>query len=330
MNQKRISLKSTIPVELAGSRLDRVLAKLFPYHSRSQLQNWIRANCVKVDGVLKTRIRDKAQKNQLVEVEAHLDPIEHWIPQPIPIEVIYEDEAFLVINKPAGLVVHPGAGVRDQTLINALLYYDANLVMVPRAGIIHRLDKNTSGLLLIARTLTSYHILIKAMKAHQIVREYEAIVKGVLIAGRTIEFPVGRHPVHRTRMSVLKSSRHRLAAVTHFRVIKRYRAYTHVHLQLETGRTHQIRVHMAYIHHPIAGDPVYGNHIGISPHLSDSLQEALKTLNRQALHATTLKFFYPTERKNPMIFHAPLPADIAHLIECLKNDYNSSSLAISS
>lgn len=328
MDQKIISLKSTIPVELAGSRLDRVLAKLFPYHSRSQLQNWIRANCVKVDGVLKTRIRDKAQKNQLVEVEAYLDPIEHWIPQPIPIEVIHEDEDFLVINKPAGLAVHPGAGVRDQTLINALLHYDSNLVMVPRAGIIHRLDKNTSGLLLIARTLTSYHTLIKIMKAHQIVREYEAIVKGVLIAGRTIEFPVGRHPVYRTRMSVLKSSRRCLAAITHFRVIKRYRAYTHIHLQLETGRTHQIRVHMAYIHHPIAGDPVYGSHIGISPHSSDSLQEALKALNRQALHATTLKFSYPTERKNLMIFHAPLPTDITHLIACLKNDYDS-LLAIS-
>ena len=323
MNQKRIVLKSTIPVELAGSRLDRVLARLFPYHSRSQLQNWIRANCVKVDGVLKTRIRDKAQKNQLVEIEAYLDPVEHWIPQSIPIEVIHENEAFLVINKPAGLTVHPGAGIRDQTLINALLHYDSNLVVVPRAGIIHRLDKNTSGLLLIARTLTSYHTLIKTMKAHQIIREYEAIVKGVLIAGRTIKFPVGRHPVHRTRMSVLKSSR-RLAAITHFRVIKRYRAYTHVHLQLETGRTHQIRVHMAYIHHPIAGDPVYGNHIGISPHSSDSLQKALKALNRQALHATTLKFSYPTEGgQKLMLFHAPLPTDITHLIECLENDYNS-------
>ena len=323
MNQKKIELKSTVPMELTGFRLDQALAKLFPEYSRSQLQNWIRSNCVKVDGSLKTRIRDKVQKNQLIEIEAYLKPTEHWIPQSIPIEVIHEDEAFLIINKPAGLAVHPGAGVRDQTLINALLHYDSNLEVVPRAGIIHRLDKNTSGLLLIARTLASYHTLIKTMKAHQIVREYEAIVKGVVISGRTIEFPVGRHPVHRTRMAVLKSGR-RLAAVTHFRVIKRYRAHTHVHLQLETGRTHQIRVHMAYIHHPIAGDPVYGSHIGIAPHSSDSLQETLKALNRQALHAVTLKFSHPTEEKKLMLFHAPLPADITDLIKCLEDDYNLS------
>ncbi|AZV75957.1 23S rRNA pseudouridine(1911/1915/1917) synthase RluD [Coxiella burnetii] len=318
MCASRIELKKIIPPELAGARLDQVLAKLFPDYSRSQLQNWIRGGHVKVDGIQKTKAREKVRENQFIEIEAQLEPNERWVPQPIPLDVIYEDETLLVINKPVGLIVHPGAGVRDQTLINALLHYDPSLSVVPRAGIIHRLDKDTSGLLLIARTLASHHALIKAMKARQIVREYEAIVKGVLISGRTIEAPVGRHPIHRTRMAVVEFGR---PAITHFRIIKRYRAHTHIRVQLETGRTHQIRVHMAHIHHPLAGDPVYGSHVGIPVHLSDPLQTALKTLKRQALHAATLQFSHPFDQR-PMACHAPLPADMAHLLECLEDDYS--------
>ena len=316
MCASRIELKKTTPPEFAGARLDQVLAKLFPDCSRSQLQNWIRGGNVKVDGIQKTKPRKKVRENQLIEVEADLEPNERWVPQPMPLDLIYEDETLLVINKPIGLIVHPGAGVRDQTLINALLNYDPNLSVVPRAGIIHRLDKDTSGLLLIARTLASHHALIKAMKAHQIVREYEAIVKGVLISGRTIKAPVGRHPIHRTRMAVLESGR---SAITHFRIIKRYRTHTYIRVQLETGRTHQIRVHMAHIHHPLAGDPVYGSHVGIPVHLSDPLQTALKTLKRQALHAATLQFSHPADQR-PMTYRAPLPADIANLLECLEDD----------
>ncbi|MBW5802583.1 23S rRNA pseudouridine(1911/1915/1917) synthase RluD [Coxiella endosymbiont of Ornithodoros amblus] len=318
MCASRIKLKKPIPPELAGARLDQVLVKLFPDYSRSQLQNWIRGGHVKVDGIQKMKAREKVKGNQLIEVEAHLEPNEHWVPQPIPLDVIYEDEALLVINKPIGLIVHPCANVRDQTLINALLHYDPSLSMVPRAGIIHRLDKDTSGLLLIARTLASHHALIKAMKARQIVREYVAIIKGVLISGRTIEAPVGRHPIHRARMAVVESGR---PAITHFRIIKRYRAHTYIRVQLETGRTHQIRVHMAHIHHPLASDPVYGNQIGIPVYLSDLLQTALKTLKGQALHAATLQFSHPADQR-PMTCHAPLPPDIAHLLECLEDDYS--------
>ena len=314
--QKKIKLNSTVPAKLTGLRLDRVLAALFPDYSRSQLQNWIRAGHVTIDGIQKTKVREKMMENQLVKIETYLESKECYVPQQIPLNIIYEDEALLIINKPAGLIVHPGAGVRDQTLINALLHYEFHLATLPRAGIIHRLDKDTSGLLMIARNLLSHHALIKAMKSRQIIRKYEAIVKGVLISGRTIEAPLDRHPIHRMRMAVVKSGR---SAVTHFRIIKRYRAHTHIRIQLETGRTHQIRVHMAQIHHSLAGDPVYGKHVNIPLYLSNSLKAALKALNRQALHAATLQFTHPTDQRL-ITCQAPLPADITYLKKCLEDD----------
>lgn len=316
MDQQKIVLKSFVPTDLVGARLDQTLAKLFPDYSRSQLQHWIRAGNVTVDGKQKMQIREKVRANQVIEIVAQLEPTERWIPQSIPLDVLYEDEALLVVNKPAGLVVHPGAGVPDKTLVNALLHYDPNLAVIPRAGIIHRLDKDTSGLLVIARTLTAHHALIKAMKARQITREYEAIVKGVLISGKTIDAPIGRHPIHRTRMAVMESGRQ---AVTHFRVIKRYRAHTHVRVQLETGRTHQIRVHMMHIHHPLVGDPVYGSHIGIPAYLSESLKATLKAFHRQALHAVTLQLSHPSSHRR-MEWQAPLPKDMANLIKSLEED----------
>lgn len=258
-------------------------------------------------------------ENQLVKIETDLEIEERYISQKIPLNIIYEDEALLVVNKPAGLVVHPGAGIQDKTLVHALLHYTFSLITIPRAGIIHRLDKDTSGLLIIARNLASYRALIKAMKSRQIIREYEAIVKGVLISGRTINAPLGRHPAYRMRMAVVKSGR---PAITHFRIIKRYRAHTHIKVRLETGRTHQIRVHMAHIHHPLAGDPVYGKHINIPLYLSDTLKTALKTLNRQALHAITLQFPHPTNHQLT-ICQAPLPTDMYHLKKCLEDDITS-------
>ena len=318
---KKIVLKNTIPAELNGVRLDQALAKLFPNYSRSQLQNWIRAGHVTSNNQQKTLSREKVQTNQVIEIITQLEPTERWVPQSIPLNVIYEDEAILVINKPAGLVVHPGAGVPNRTLVNALLHYDPYLEIIPRAGIIHRLDKDTCGLLIIARTLLAHHNLIKAMKKKAITREYEAIVKGILISGKTIEAPIGRHPAHRTRMAIipLGADSGGRPAKTHFRIIHRYRAHTHICLRLETGRTHQIRVHMAHIHHPLVGDPVYGTHIGIPNNLSPTLKAALSVSYRQMLHASTLHFIHPTTQQ-PMKWYAPLPKDMIHLIQCLKED----------
>lgn len=319
MGLQKIFLKNTIPIELNGVRLDQALAKLFPDYSRSQLQNWIRAGYVTLNNQQKISVREKVHTNQIIEIIAKPEPAEHFFPQSIPLNIIYEDEAILVINKPAGLVVHPGAGVPNQTLFNALLHYDPSLAIIPRAGIIHRLDKDTCGLLIIARTLPAHHNLSRAMKTQEINREYEAIVKGILISGRTIEAPIGRHPAHRTRMAIISSEEGGRHAKTHFRIIHRYRAHTHIRLRLETGRTHQIRVHMAHIHHPLVGDPVYGAHIGIPNYLSTTLKSALIAFRRQMLHASILRFIHPITQQ-PMEWHAPLPGDMIHLIQCLNED----------
>ena len=316
MNSQKITLSSIITFELSGSRLDQALAKLFPDYSRSQLQNWIRAGHVFVDDKPQTTIRSKVLAGQAISIMATLQPTERWVAQDIPLEVCYEDNALIVINKPAGLVVHPGAGVPDHTLINALLHYDANLATIPRAGIIHRLDKETSGLLVIARTLPAHHTLVKQMKQRAIEREYEAIVKGVLISGATINAPIGRHPVQRTRMTVIASGRE---AITHYRIIKRYRAHTHIRIRLETGRTHQIRVHMNHIHHPLVGDPSYGQQIGIPNQVSAPLKKSLQQFKRQALHAATLRLQHPTTQRM-LEWHAPLPADMDNLIKKLQAD----------
>lgn len=316
MNPQKISLKGIVPTELAGVRLDQALAKLFPDYSRSQLQNWIQAGHVRVDGTQKMLTRKKVQVDQLIEITAYLAPSERWIAQALPLNILYKDEALLIINKPAGLVVHPGAGILNHTLINALLHYDPQLAILPRAGIIHRLDKNTSGLLVIARNLISHHALTKAMKTRKISREYEAIVKGIPISGRTISAPIGRHSIHRTRMAVLDNGEE---AITHFRILQRYRAHTHIRIRLETGRTHQIRVHMAHIHHPLVGDPVYGSHIGVPAFLSNSLKATLKAFHRQALHATTLQLSHPLTQQT-MEWHAPLPKDMLDLLKSLAQD----------
>lgn len=319
MDSTRISLKNIIPTALAGVRLDQALAKLFPDYSRSQLQNWIRTGHVRVDGDKKILTREKTRVNQLIEINAHLKSNEQWVAQALPLNIIYEDEALLIINKPPRLAIHPGAGIPDRTLINAILYHDPQLATLPRSGIVHRLDKDTSGLLVVARNLTSYYTLTNLMKVRKITREYEAFIKGVLISGQTISTAIGRHPVHRTRMAIVKNGRE---AITHFRILQRYRAHTHIRIRLETGRTHQIRLHMAHIHHPIVGDPVYGNHIGIPTFLSDSLKAILKVLHRQALHAATLKLSHPLTQQT-MEWHAPLPKDMLDLLKSLMKDNNS-------
>ena len=238
------------------------------------------------------------------------------LPQAIPLHIVYEDEHLLVINKPAGLVVHPAAGNHDGTMLNALLHYAPELVHVPRAGIVHRIDKETSGLLVVARTLTAQTDLVQQLQERSIEREYEAVAMGVMTSGGSVDAPIGRHAVDRKRMAVTRSGK---PAVSHYRVAERFRIHTHIKVHLETGRTHQIRVHMAYIHHPLLGDPVYGGRLRIPPGSSESLMTTLRTFKRQALHAARLALQHP-ESGEPMEWHAPLPDDMTTLIKALHDD----------
>jgi len=315
MNNNKIQLDGTIIPELTGLRLDQALAKLFPQYSRALLKSWICDGCVTINNQVCTKPREKVIVDQKIKIEATLKVNEHWAAQSLPLNIIYEDEALLIINKPAGMVVHPGAGVPDNTLANALLGHAPELATVPRSGIIHRLDKNTSGLLVIARNLESHHALVKQMKERSIRREYEAIVNGIMIAGGTVEADMGRHPIHRTKMAVVSEGRQ---AITHYRVLERFRAHTHIRVRLETGRTHQIRVHMAHIRYPIVGDPTYGK-TSIPSKLSEPLIQSLLEFKRQALHAAELSLTHPMTEER-LTWQAPLPEDISNLLKLLRGD----------
>jgi 23S rRNA pseudouridine1911/1915/1917 synthase len=237
-------------------------------------------------------------------------------PEALPLAIVYEDAAILVVNKPAGLVVHPGAGNRAGTLQNALLHHAPELVQLPRAGLVHRLDKQTSGLLVVARTLEAHTRLVAALQAREFAREYAAVVSGVMTGGGTVDAPLGRHATDRLRMSVREGGRE---AVTHYRVLKRFRAHTHISVQLETGRTHQIRVHMAHIRYPLVGDPVYGRRVALPPAASPLLKQTLQDFHRQALHARRLGLKHPLSGES-MHWEAPLPQDMQDLLAALADD----------
>ncbi|MCG8427321.1 MAG: 23S rRNA pseudouridine(1911/1915/1917) synthase RluD, partial [Chromatiales bacterium] len=269
---------------MAGKRLDQVLPLLFPDFSRSRLQQWIKEGLVTVDGQCH-RPRDKVVGGERVTLEVVLEEQVECKPQPLDLAIIHEDDQILVINKPAGLVVHPAAGNPDGTLQNGLLHHEPNLIQLPRAGIVHRLDKETSGLLVVAKTPGAHKSLIEQLQAREIKREYRAVVTGVMTAGGMVDEPIGRHPSQRTKMAVVRSGK---PAVTHYRVIERYRSHTYLKVFLETGRTHQIRVHMAHIHYPMVGDPVYGGRLKMPQGASDALREQLQLFRRQALHARRL------------------------------------------
>lgn len=308
-------LAAQVPDELAGLRFDRVLAELFPDYSRARLQLWMRDGRVSVDG-RQPRPRDKARGGERVEVLARVEPDTAWRAEARALDIVYQDRDLLVINKPAGLVVHPAAGNRAGTLLNALLHHAPELALLPRAGIVHRLDKDTSGLLVVARTLEAHTRLVAALQARAVEREYEAIVCGVMTAGGRIEAPIGRHPTQRTRMAVREQGR---AAVSHYRVLERFRAHTRVQVRLESGRTHQIRVHMAHIHHPLVGDPTYGGRLRLPPGCSPGLAEALRGFRRQALHARRLALAHPASGE-AMAWTAPLPPDMETLLATLRED----------
>ena len=303
---------------MAGQRLDQALAQLFSQYSRSRLQQWLRQGCVRVDG-RQPRARDKVLGGEQIEIEAVLEAQGEWQAQPIELDIVYEDGAVIVLNKPAGLVVHPAAGNPEGTMLNALLHHDPELASVPRAGIVHRLDKDTSGLLVVARTLEAQKQLVEQLQARQFLREYLAVVNGVLTAGGTVEAPIGRHPVQRKRMAVVENGK---PAVTHYRIEQRYRGHTLVRVTLETGRTHQIRVHMAHIHHPLVGDPVYGGRPRLPKGAGDELVAALRGFKRQALHASKLGFKHPI-RGETVSWEQPLPEDMAKLIAVLEQDHEA-------
>lgn len=312
---RRIELQARVPADSAGQRLDQVLAELFPDYSRSRLQQWIRDGGVRVDGQTR-KPKDRMLGGEQVTVEAELEEDTRCEPQAIALRIVHEDDDLLVIDKPAGLVVHPAAGNRDGTLQNALLYHDPALATVPRAGIVHRLDKDTSGLLVVARNLTAHQALVAQLQARSVSREYLAIVWGLLVAGGTVDAPIGRHATDRKRMAVTSFGK---PAVTHYRIEARYRAHTLVRVNLETGRTHQIRVHMAHIRHPLLGDPVYGGRPRPPAGMSAAARAAVLAFPRQALHATRLALRHPASGE-VLEWHSPLPGDMVELIRVLESD----------
>jgi 23S rRNA pseudouridine1911/1915/1917 synthase len=315
-------LEAEVPAALGGKRLDQALAEMFPDFSRARLAQWVKEEKVLVDGRV-LRPRDKVIGGEAVIVRAEVEPDTRFEAQDIPLDIVYEDESIIVVNKPAGLVVHPAAGNHDGTLLNALLFHDPQLAMVPRAGIVHRLDKDTSGLLVVARTLAAQNSLVIQLQERTMSREYDAVVYGVLTGGGTVEAPIGRHSVDRKRMAVTPGGK---PAVTHYRVAERYRAYTHIKVQLETGRTHQIRVHMAHLHHPLLGDQVYAGRLRMPAGCTTALQDVLHTFRRQALHAARLGLDHP-ESGEYMEWEVPMPDDMVQLIEVLRADARSVGLA---
>lgn len=286
---------------------------MFTDYSRRQLQDWIRAGRVTLNGQV-VRPREKVQTGDHIQLQVEIVEQVACEPQPIAFDRLYEDEHILVINKPAGLVVHPGAGCPNGTLQNGLLHYDPTLIALPRAGIVHRLDKDTSGLMVVAKTSGAYQTLVAALAEHRVQREYAALVVGRVIAGGSIEQPIGRHPTRRICMAVHPKGR---PAVTHYRIQQRYAQHTLLKVNLETGRTHQIRVHMAYIRHPLCGDPVYGRRLQIPAGADQTLTDQLRGFKRQALHAQRLGLEHPVTGENHS-WTTPIPADMQHVIQALK------------
>ncbi len=325
-------LSQVIPDELSGKRLDQALAAMFPDYSRARLQRWIKDGHVSVDGS-QMRPKDQVHGGEQVELSIVLEEETSWRPQKLPLDIVFEDESVIIINKPSGVVVHPGAGNMDGTLSNALLHHAPELELVPRAGIVHRIDKDTSGLLMIARTIVAQKSLVEQLQARTVEREYRALTQGVMTAGGTVDAPIGRHPVNRTRQTVVENrvlnnedgefdggeARNAKEAITHYRVLEKFRAHTYIKVKLETGRTHQIRVHMAYVNYPLVGDSVYGGRLRIPPKVTPELEAALRGFKRQALHAARLGFVHPQSGEF-VEWEAPLPDDMAKLIEVCRQD----------
>lgn len=313
MTDTQIRLGAIVPAECFGQRLDQVAARLFPDFSRTRLQQWIKDGAITLDGQ-PCKVRDKVAGGEQIDLRAALEDQGDWVAEAIDFTEVYADDDILVIDKPVGLVVHPGAGNPQGTLLNALLHHYPDQALLPRCGIVHRLDKDTSGLMVVARTPRAQTALVSQLQDRSVSREYEAVVQGVLVSGGTVNAAIGRHPSQRTRMAVLRHGGKE--AVTHYRVIQRFAAHTHVRVSLETGRTHQIRVHMAHLGFPLVGDAVYGGRLKLPAGASPGLIAVLRGFRRQALHAAALSLDHPLSGER-LRFEAPLPDDLAGLLAAL-------------
>jgi len=301
-----------IPKRMEGERLDIVIAEMFPEYSRSKITSLIKSGEAKIND--KTfKPKDKAAGEEVVFLALNQDSTYDWQAEDIPLNIVFEDDHIIVINKEHGLVTHPGSGNRNGTLANALLHYDSSLSKLDRAGIVHRLDKNTSGLMVVARNIKSQKYLVEQLQAHSIIREYSAVVYGHMISGGTVDEPIGRDPKDRVKQAINRSGKE---AKTHYRVIDRYKNHTHVKAILETGRTHQIRVHLSHIGHPLIGDFIYGGKVRYPKKASEILKNKLSNFKRQALHAKKLTLNHPDSGKL-ISFKTELPKDMAGLIKVL-------------
>ncbi len=306
-----------VPIHLGNKRLDKIAAELFPDFSRSRLQQWIVDGKLTVDGATR-RGRDKMIGGENLELDVVLEAEGDWEAEDIPLNIVYEDDDIVVINKPAGLVVHPAAGNYSGTLLNALLYRYPDIENVPRAGIVHRLDKDTTGLMVVAKTLQAQTQLVNQLQDRSMGREYEAITMGVMTGGGIVEAPIARHPTQRTKMAVSPEGMGK-DAITHYRVLKKFNAHTHIRCKLETGRTHQIRVHMSHIGYPLVGDQTYFGRFRLPKGISLHLRQELQEFQRQALHARELSLWHPTTDEY-MTWDADLPEDFQKLLQALSDE----------
>ncbi|UZH03838.1 23S rRNA pseudouridine(1911/1915/1917) synthase RluD [Pantoea anthophila] len=313
---QQVQLTATVSESQLGQRLDQTLAELFPDYSRSRIKEWILDRRVTVNGVMVDTPKEKVLGGELVAINAEIEEAQRWEPQNLPLDIVYEDEDIIVINKPRDFVVHPGAGNPDGTVLNALLHHYPAIMDVPRAGIVHRLDKDTTGLMVVAKTVPAQTHLVESLQRREITREYEAVAIGNMTAGGTVEEPISRHSTKRTHMAVHPMGK---PAVTHYRIMEHFRAHTRLRLRLETGRTHQIRVHMSHISHPLVGDPLYGGRPRPPKGASEAFIATLRGFDRQALHATMLRLYHPISGIE-MEFHAVIPQDMVDLIAALKAD----------
>lgn len=314
-NFELIEQSAVVAVQDCGRRLDQVAAEQFPEFSRSRLQQWIKSGDLLVDGQQRPA-KHKLLGGEELCISTQLKAEGDWQPQEIPLDIIYEDEHIIVINKPVDLVVHPAAGNRDGTLLNGLLHYCPQLESVPRGGIVHRLDKDTTGLMVVAKTLAAHTDLVAQLQARTVSREYEAVVTGVMTGGGLVDQPIGRHPRQRVKMAVISDGKE---ARTHYRILERFAGHSYIRLKLETGRTHQIRVHMASLKHPIVGDDIYGGRFKVHKGVSDQLRETLQGFGRQALHARELGLVHPHSGEY-VSWSTELPEDMQQLLVALRAD----------
>lgn len=312
-----IQASVSVPFSLGNKRLDQIAAELFPDYSRSRLQQWIKDGKLTVNGETR-RGRDKMIGGETLELDVVLEAEGNWEAEDIPLDIVYEDDDIVVINKPAGLVVHPAAGNHTGTLLNALLYRYPGIENVPRAGIVHRLDKDTTGLMVVAKNIPAQTQLVAQLQDRSMGREYEAITMGVMTGGGTIEAPIARHPTQRTKMAVAPEDMGK-EAITHYRVLHKFNAHTHVRCKLETGRTHQIRVHMSHIGYPLVGDQTYFGRFRLPKGISLHLRQELQSFQRQALHARELSLWHPTSDEY-MTWEVDLPEDFQNLLKALSDE----------